>query len=470
MFLSTRNYDYLYKFIVGSSKISCENIQKKKLDLLLFKRKRFPSINFIIFFIYILLSGKIFKKDRAKLIYNNIEIGRFILSTTYFNFETYISKIAFYKKLFKDFLAAGSILRTCEYYYKNFDIKGAYVDHCGYLNGIIYSYFSQKKISVYTNNYPHGIFFVNHKNNKKKYLEKYENAIRINLKKNISQNQKKQAQKKISKLTKKKNFIPWLQQLKFKNIKKLDYKKFDYIIYAHSFTDGQMWYGYSGFENTLEWLEYTLNFFINSKKNILVKPHPNFYNKSLSIYAEWDEKIYNIIKKKYKKFSNITFLHEPIQNYQLLKKLDRKKCIAITKYSSAILELAFMNFKIICSESNFYHSKFKISNRWNSEKQYENLLKTNFVRLIYPIKGDLEKLVYTLFFIYNSVYNVKSYFETIICKNLNITSKQFYDLTYVKARSKNINKSKITKLDNLIGNKLELINKEISKSAWEVTI
>jgi hypothetical protein len=266
MFLSTRNYDYLYKFIVGASKLSCEKLVKKKLKLKIFEIKKIPNLNYFLFLIFILLSGKIFKKNRAKIKYKNIEIGRFVLAQTYFNFDTYLNKLLFYKFFFKNFFKAGRIIRSCEYYNNNFNVKGVYADHCGYLNGIIFSFFAQKKIPVYTNNYPHGIFYVNNKLNKKKNLEKYEEAIKINLKRNISQSQKIQSEKKISELTKKKNFIPWLDECKFKKIINLNYKKFDYVIYAHSFTDGQIWYGYDGFENTLDWLKFTLNFFKNKKK------------------------------------------------------------------------------------------------------------------------------------------------------------------------------------------------------------
>ena len=51
MFLSTRNYHYIYNFIVKSSKKNCENIVKKKLELLIFKIKKLPSLKYLIFFL-----------------------------------------------------------------------------------------------------------------------------------------------------------------------------------------------------------------------------------------------------------------------------------------------------------------------------------------------------------------------------------------------------------------------------------
>jgi hypothetical protein len=70
------------------------------------------------------------------------------------------------------------------------------------------------------------------------------------------------------------------------------------------------------------------------------------------------------------------------------------------------------------------------------------------------------KLIYSLFYIYNSVYNIKSYFETVICKSLNLNRKQFYNLFFVKARTQ-ISKSKLNHLDKLIKNNLIKINKKL---------
>ena len=163
MFLSTRGYHYNYNFIVKSAKQNCENILQKKLDILFFQNKKIPSFKYLIFFIYIVLSGKIFKDNRAKIKYENIEIGRFVLSKTFCDYECYVNKYKFYFVLIKNFFHSGTLLNACKYYNNKFDINGVYVDHCGYLNGIIFSFFALKKSIVYTNNYPLGIYYVNYK-------------------------------------------------------------------------------------------------------------------------------------------------------------------------------------------------------------------------------------------------------------------------------------------------------------------
>jgi hypothetical protein len=114
-------------------------------------------------------------------------------------------------------------------------LNGVYIDHCPYINGIIFSFFSQKQIPIYTNNYPYGIYLVNYERINSKYLQKYENTLKIKIKEKISNLEKFKAKKKISKLTKAKNFIPWLSKTKFKKLKDINYKKFDYYNLPASF-------------------------------------------------------------------------------------------------------------------------------------------------------------------------------------------------------------------------------------------
>jgi hypothetical protein len=467
LFLSTRNYDYFYNFIVKSAKKNCEIFTKKKLDLLLFDKKKIPSLKYLIFFIYIIFSGKIFKKNRARICFDEIEIGRFVLAKTLCVFECYENKLKFYKILIKNFFYAGSLLSTCAYYQKKYKIEGAYVDHCGYLNGIIFSFFALKKISVYSNNYPLGIYFVNYKQNKKTHLKKYENTIKITIKKNINKLQKHQAEKQIIKMIKKKDFIPYLAKATYKKLDNINYKIFDYVIYTHSFTDGQLWYGFDGFENTLQWLEFTLNKLIQTEKKILIKPHPNFYNNSLAEYAIWDKKIYETVVEKYKNYKNLHFLRKPSHNYLLLKKIN-KNCIIISKFGTSILEASYMNFKSICSSYNFFDKKFCISNMWDDKDNYLKLLNCDYIKLKLPNKNDLLRLIYALFYFYHSEYHI-NFYNNIIRKNLNLTKKNYETRFSVPAGSK-IPNSKIRTFNSAVKFKENLIVNQISKTIWQVKI
>ena len=465
MFLSTRNYHYRYNFIVKSAKKNCENILNKKLDVLIFEQKKFPSIKYLFFFIYIILSGKIFRENCGKINYENIQIGRFVLSKTFCDFECYINKFKFNIELIKNFFHAGRLLKACNYYNNKFNINGVYVDHCGYLNGIIFSFFALKKSIVYTNNYPLGIYFVNYKKNNKKYLLKYENSLKINIKKKLNNYQKKKAEKKISDLTKKATFIPYLVKVNYKKLDNINYKLFDYVVYCHSFTDGQLWHGYAGFENTLEWLEFTLNNLIKKNKRILIKPHPNFYNNSLGLSAEWDKIIYDRLVKKFSKNHNLIFLSKPIQNYNLLKKLN-KDCVLLSKYGTAMLEGAYMGFKTICTSYNFFDKKFKISNMWKDKTEYLNLLNRNVSHLKKSNRDDLIKLSYALFYYYNSEYH-KDFYVNIIAKKLKLTRDE-YEKRFSTIGRKLVPNLKQNRLKKSTKNiEKDIINK-ISKTIFEV--
>ena len=82
-------------------------------------------------------------------------------------------------------------------------------------------------------------------------------------------------------------------------IEKIDFKKANYLIYAHSFVDGQLFFGYDGFTNLFEWLDFTINNLKMRNKNVIVKAHPNFYNKILANLAIEDRKIFDYFKNKY---------------------------------------------------------------------------------------------------------------------------------------------------------------------------
>ena len=70
-----------------------------------------------------------------------------------------------------------------------------------------------------------------------------------------------------------------IQQVKKNKIFNKDLSDVDYLIYAHSFIDGQLFYGYDEFVNLFDWLEFTIKFLKKRNKKIIVKSHPNFHNK-----------------------------------------------------------------------------------------------------------------------------------------------------------------------------------------------
>ena len=53
------------------------------------------------------------------------------------------------------------------------------------------------------------------------------------------------------------------------------------------------------FANLLDWLEFSIINLKKLNKRILIKPHPNFYNKLFGKVAEQDREIFLKLKRKY---------------------------------------------------------------------------------------------------------------------------------------------------------------------------
>ena len=67
-----------------------------------------------------------------------------------------------------------------------------------------------------------------------------------------------------------------MKRIKFINLENHDFSKYEYVVYAHSFTDGQLVYGNDEFENTYDWLDFTLKNLSRLNKKVLIKAHRTF--------------------------------------------------------------------------------------------------------------------------------------------------------------------------------------------------
>ena len=76
------------------------------------------------------------------------------------------------------------------------------------------------------------------------------------------------------------------------NILTKDLSNYDYVVYCHSFVDGNLWFGNDGFSNLRDWLEFTLTELYLNNSRVIVKAHPNFYNNIIGEYAQNDKKIF----------------------------------------------------------------------------------------------------------------------------------------------------------------------------------
>jgi hypothetical protein len=467
MFLSTQEPNHIYKYLVNSSRMHAEKIVKNKLTLILFKKNKYISLKYLVFIFFIIFSGKIFSKNRIYIKYEGINIGKNINSKTLRNFKSYTSTFFFYLELFKNFYRAGIIIESCKNYIKKNKIKAIYVDHCTYLNGIIFSYFANSKIPVYTNNYPLSIFMIDFRKKNNLLLSNYDKVIKFSLKKSIKKKDKIDSIKVLKQMTFQKNYLSWMKRIKFKNLMKKDYKKFDYVVYAHSFTDGQLVYGNDEFQNTYDWLDFTLNELKKRQKKVLIKGHPNFYEKSYGVLSYWDKKIFRKIINKYSSEKNFLFLNSPIFNFDLLKQLDNN-CILITHHGTVLLEGAFLNFKTICSESTFYEKSYKHTITWKNKDEYKQLLGKEIGQLPITNKGDLYKLIHNLHFSTFSYYS-KNFWEKIIAKQINVSPEEFTNkITIFNGMNRSEKKLKTKFFETKTKNKSQLILKKLSSNITQL--
>ena len=464
MFISTRHYNqFTYRHIIlGSMNKTKKVLNLKKLGFLYFDIIKKPSLKYYFFLLKLILFGQIFSKDRANINYENIEIGRFALAQTFKNFETYLSKIKFYFFFIKNLHYAGKLIYSAKEYEKIYKINAIYIDHCGYLNGVLYSFYSLRKKIIFTNNYPSNLYGVNFKKNKNNFFRKYEESLKLKKDKKNYKINFKSTTEFTKKMFTQKNFIPWMNFTNYKKSNNIDFNSYDYIIYAHSFTDGQLWYGFDGFENTLQWLNFTLDKLELMNKKVLVKAHPNFYRKNFGVQDAWDKKIFSTFEKKYSKNRNIYILNKPVFNNEILKKID-KKTILVSHHGTVLLEASYFGFKTICSYATFFNKNFKLSNVWKNKNEYEKLLNQNFSDLSYSNSNDVLYLIHKIFLDERS-YSGSKFWSNILKKASGIKSfREWHKRIEIFSNTKNPEK-RLKLLHQLIGNKDKQIIDEISKS------
>ena len=254
VFLTTRFTDDIYKYIVLKCFLDVKKQKKESLEIKVIKQKKFPDFNFLFYCLVCFFKGYFFNKEKLVFLqYQKVYFGRQLLASTFRNFKSYTSTFNFFYILLKNLFTAGRYFRTADYYINNYNFRFVYLDHLEYLNSIYYFKFINNNKDVYTNKMPRGIVRSNQK--------KIENIFKLNFKKNsFNQNQKDEIDKSSADIfTSLDNYLPWLHYTNYETTKFKNLKDFDYIVYAHSFTDAQLKFEYDGFINTLDWLIFTVN-------------------------------------------------------------------------------------------------------------------------------------------------------------------------------------------------------------------
>ncbi len=440
-FYSTTARRDLYKFLIDSTSLHAERLLKKKIKLN-FIIKKIPSINFFfVFFKFVLTFSFIFEKKCASLKYKKVDIGLYAVSIAYREPASHISKIYYYVYLLRYVFTAGAMIDAAEKISNNVDV--VYIDHPVYLNSVYFKIFAEKKKIVYTNHYPRGLFYIDFRKKNNSRITISTKALSLS-KKNKIQKFKLKPKKEIIKFFKNPSAIPWFKNTKFNS--KIEFKKsikkVDYIIYAHSFLDGNISYGYDGFINLENWLNFTIEKLIKKNSRVIIKGHPNFYNETFGKTAETDKNIFKKIYNKYKD-ENLIFINNSVNNSELLKHVD-KKAVLITHHGTIAIEGALLGFKCICSKATFWDDSFQIANQWSNKAEYVEILQKNWKQLNYSNKNDLKIFTSQLFSEYS--YFGEKFWDKKIIKYL----KNSETVRITHQHAKEIPKSKYLDIINQI--------------------
>ncbi len=452
-FLTTRIPKGIYNFLLNPCVADAEKKTSKKLILQKFKNKF--HLTAIFFTLKNILNLTIFDRNRiVKLNFNEIQIGRYIIAEIYSKYNSYNSLIVFSYNATKNIFKAVNIYLTADDLSKKID--AAYIDHCMYINGIILEVLVQKNILIYSYNYPKNVFCFKKVSKNKNIV--FENILEF--KKNDVKTSKKDlidAEKYAHKIIKNTSKLPWMKSITFKSEKIDKLPNATHLIYAHSFTDGQLMYGYDGFVNVYDWIYFTLKILSKNKKNLIfVKAHPWFYHPK----APTEKMLFdrNIFLKLIKKFQsdNVIFIKEPIENFKILEQL-KKNTILISHHGTAILEGLYYNFKCITSQKTFWAKEYKLTNNWLNKNNYKMLLGKSWNKLNYKNKNDYRNVCFQLFLKKNGIFGKYLWWQ-IVCDAYRVTKKELWE----NIKSNKLNKSLPKKKEKEVLNKIEKTIEQIS--------
>lgn len=455
---STVENDKIYKIILESCKKHLEN-KNNRIIIKSLRYKKKPSLSLINFFLKSLISFDVFRiKKYIQLKYKNFNVGIYAASYTFSDHKVFLSNLKKWFFLIKNLLIACNQIDKSLSFVNN--SAGLYVDHIGYLSGIHIQVFARHKKIVYCNGYPRGLCYVDYSLKKNFNLSPHD-ILKINTRNNLKQINKDRINDKYKKIINSpKNNLKWMRYTKYSNSKKnrifkKNLSNVDYLIYAHSFIDGQLFYGYDEFINLYDWLEFTIKFLKKRNKKIIVKSHPNFDNKIFGKIAQLDKTLFLKLKKKYQN-SNIIFIDIPLENKKILESVS-KKTILISHHGTAILEGTFLGYKTICSQFTIWSKEFKISNQWHNIESYTKVLKKNYNKLNnYKNSKDFFQISRKLFFNSYAHGGEKNWISIIEKFTKNVDWKKV--LTHPNELVNQIkNKNQYYKIVNRISKNIEII-------------
>lgn len=297
----------------------------------------------------------------ATVRYGDVLVGRYALATAFRSYKSYASRFSLITTYSKSLLKCGLYCEIAKKLVS--DIEALYLDHGCYENGVFYEVMALNNVPIYHNQYPYSLVrFV------PKSPGSYEDSLVIPSQ-IISDEATGKGENMMLRVINDPSNIPYMIT------KQTNYglhARYDYVIYSHSFTDAQHYYGYDGaFNNIMEWLEYTIKTLKGFK--ICIKAHPEIFSEEYATeVVAWDRRLFAEFSAKYADRPDIDIIDRPVNNVDFLRNIN-KSAVLITHHGNAILEGGMLGFNCICSSFSNW-ANFDIFNTWSDEKEYRSLL------------------------------------------------------------------------------------------------
>jgi hypothetical protein len=348
---------------------------------------------------------------------DGINLGIPIYSASYRSFKVYESKLYLFYRVLMQF-----ILSTRDYI-NSLDIVSlahyVYIKDISYRNNILFDICIKKNIKVFMMTYPYSLVCCHGLKLTSREIRKYEYP-RLKFS-NIEYDAYM-----TGRLQNPKKFIPYYSpELSNKVLSINESANLSVLIYAHSFTDAQLSTGYDGFANNYDWIEYTIDNLLTKHIEIIIKGHPNFWAEGfLADVIMWDKKLWKKLIDKYGAFKNVTFIDFPLDNFELLNKLDVQKTIVITHHGNAIVEAAYLGFRSVSSVCSIWGNEYySFGMTWGSRLEYKKILE-NLDKVDSINNSRLKNFVFDKYMNKHGYHGPYSWYA-ILAKAAGITTEDF---------------------------------------------
>jgi hypothetical protein len=197
------------------------------------------------------------------------------------------------------------------------------------------------------------------------------------------------------------------------------------LIYAHSFTDAQLAFGFDGFKNVFDWLVFTVDELValTPAVRVVVKSHPNFFSTDESGTQAMDKKVWDEFCRRYAK--EVELINHPVDNYKILSNLNPMSTVLFSHHGNALVEGAYMGFQSVSSVSSTWGLKYTFSNVWSSRQQYQKLISEVFSVLATSESKRASAVRYAQeVYLSSSAPGGDDYYLAVIAAHLGVSQKE----------------------------------------------